>query len=58
MKLEEFVDRLKGSEGKHEAELAKMFPPERIEQIKKKELRRYKAAQDEKWRRWFESVSR
>ena len=59
MKLEEFVDRLKGSEkAKHEVELVKMFPPERVEQIKKKELRRYKAAQDEKWRRWFESISR
>jgi hypothetical protein len=58
MKLEEFVNRLKGPEGKHEAELAKMFPPERIEQIKKKELRRYKVAQDKKWRNWLEAVSR
>ncbi len=37
--------------------LLKMFPPERIERIKKKELRRYKAAQDRKWRNYLESVN-
>ena len=58
MTLEEFIAKLKGSEKKHEVELARMFPPERIEQIKKKELRRYQAAQDEKWRRWLEAVSK
>ncbi len=58
MTLEEFIDSLKGSEKKHEVELAKMFPPERIQAIKRKELQKYRASQDEKWRRWFESVSR
>ena len=58
MTLEEFIAKLKASEKKHEVELARMFPPERIEQIKKKELRRYQAAQDEKWRRWLEAVSK
>jgi hypothetical protein len=56
--LEEFIARLKGSEKKHEIELARMFPPERIEQIKKKELRRYKATQDKKWENWLEGVSK
>ena len=51
-KLGEFVARLRGSE------LARQFPPERIEQIKKKELRRYKLAQDKKWQNWLENVSR
>jgi predicted anti-sigma-YlaC factor YlaD len=56
--LEEFIARLKGSEKKHEVELAQMFPPERIEAIKRKELRRYKAAQDKKWENWLEGVSK
>jgi len=34
-----------------------MFPPERIEAIKKKELRRFKAAQDKKWQNWRKSVA-
>lgn len=38
-------------------ELLKMFPPERLEKIKEKELRKYKAAQDKKWRKYLESVS-
>ena len=58
MTLEEFITKLGGSEKKHEADLAKMFPPERIEQIKRRELRRYKAAQDKKWQNWMEKVSR
>ena len=38
--------------------LNQMFPPERIEVIKRKALKRYKDKQDEQWRRWLESVSR
>ena len=39
-------------------ELLKTFPPERIKRIQQKELRKYKAAQDKKWRKWLESVSK
>lgn len=39
-------------------ELLRMFPPERLERIKKKELRKYKAAQGKKWRNYMESVSK
>ena len=56
--LEEFIARLKGSGKKHEVELVSMFPSERIEQIKKRELRHYKAAQDKKWENWLEGVSK
>ncbi len=38
--------------------LLKMFPKERLERIKKKELRKYKAAQDKKWRNYLGSVSK
>ena len=34
-----------------------MFPPERIKAIKKKELRRFKAAQDRKWENWRKAVA-
>lgn len=37
--------------------LLKLFPPERLERIKKKELRKYEAAQDKKWRNYLEAVS-
>jgi len=40
------------------ADLQAMFPPERIEAIKRRELRRFKQAQDEKWQNWLESVSK
>ena len=56
--LDDFIARLRGSGKKHEADLAEMFPPERIEQIKRRELRRFKAAQDKKWQNWLEKVSR
>jgi len=58
MKLELLVRKLKGSPVRHERELTEMFPPGKIEVIKKRELRRFKDTQDKKWRRWFESVSR
>lgn len=58
MNLEEFISRLKESEKAHEVELAKRFPPERIEAIKKEELRRFKEAQDKKWKNWLEAVSK
>ena len=34
-----------------------MFPPERIERIKKKELRRFQEAQDRKWENWKKAVA-
>ena len=39
-------------------ELLKMFPPERLERIKRKELRKYAAAQDKKWKKYLESVNK
>lgn len=38
--------------------LLKMFPPKRLAGIMAKELRKYKAAQEKKWVRWFKAVSR
>lgn len=55
-RLEKLARRLKGPSD--ETELANMFPPEKVAEIKKRELRRFKASQDKKWRNWFESVSR
>lgn len=34
-----------------------MFPPERIKAIKRKELRRFKEAQDKKWGNWRKAVA-
>jgi hypothetical protein len=39
-------------------DLLQRFPPERLEAIKRKSLRRYKARQDDQWQRWLDSVSR
>ena len=57
-RLDRLIDRLKGSAVARERDLAGLFPPERIEEIKKRELKRFKEAQDRKWRNWLESVSR
>lgn len=38
--------------------LLRMFPPERLERIMKKEARRYKAALRKKWDHWLEAVSK
>jgi len=56
--LEEFIHKLRGSSKQHEVELAERFPPEKIEQIKRKELRRFREAQDKKWQNWFKGISR
>ena len=32
--------------------------PEKIEEIKRRELRRYQEAQDKKWRNWAKAMSR
>ena len=56
--LEQLLRRLRGLSGSREGSLAQTFPPEKIEEIKKRELRRFKMAQDKKWRNWLESVSR
>lgn len=57
-KLEEFLQRLRGSPVSHERGLGEMFPSDRIEEIKKRELRRFEEAQDKKWKNWLESVSK
>jgi hypothetical protein len=56
--LEQLLRRLRGSPGSSDNTLAEVFPPERIAEIKKRELRRFEEAQDKKWRNWIESVSR
>lgn len=38
--------------------LRERFPPDRIEEIKRKELQRYQQAQKKKWDNWIEAVSR
>lgn len=38
--------------------LLKMFPKERLDRIKKKELRKYESSQEKKWSKWLESVSK
>lgn len=40
------------------SELERLFPTDRIERIKKKELRRYQLAQDKKWENWIEALSK
>ena len=37
--------------------LKDLFPPEKIAEIKRRELRRYKLAQEKKWDNWMEKVS-
>jgi hypothetical protein len=56
--LEQLLHRLRGSSGSSDNNLAEVFPPERIAEIKKRELSRFKRAQDKKWKNWLESVSR
>lgn len=56
--LDDFIKKMGKISVKKESDLAKMFPPDRIEQIKKKELRKFKQAQDKKWENWFEGVLR
>ena len=38
--------------------LLRLFSPQRLERIKAKELRKYKAAQDKKWQNYLEAVSK
>ncbi len=38
--------------------LTQMFPPERLEAIKRKALRRYQAKQDAQWQHWLDNISR
>lgn len=38
--------------------LLKMFPPERLDRIMKKEARKYKDALKKKWGNWFRAVSK
>jgi len=56
--LEQLLRRLQGSPGSSDKTLAEVFPPERIAEIKRRELRRFEKAQDKKWKNWLESVSR
>jgi len=57
-KLEELIHKLRGSPVSQERDLAKMFPPEKIEEIKSRELKRFKKAQDKKWSNWLDAASR
>ena len=57
-KLESLVQRLRGSRENHERDLTEMFPPEKIEAIKRRERRRFRETQDKKWANWLSSVSR
>jgi hypothetical protein len=57
-KLESLVQRLRGSPENHERDLAEMFPPKKIEAIKRRERRRFRETQDKKWANWLNSVSR
>ena len=56
--LEEFISKLRNSDKKHEIDLAEMFPPEKIERIMKKEVRRYREALNKKWENWLDAVRR
>ncbi len=56
--LEELLHRLRGSPESSGSRLSEAFPPEKIAEIKKRELKRFKEAQDKKWRNWTDSVSR
>ena len=56
--LEQLLRRLRGAQISGDNSLAEIFPPERIVEIKKRELRRFKVAQEKKWKKWLESVSR
>lgn len=54
-RLEQLISRLKGDQEK---------PPDvsviakKLEEIKKRELRRYKEAQDKKWTNWLEAMKK
>ena len=56
--LEQLLRKLQGAPVSSDNSLAEAFPPERIARIKKRELRRFREAQDKKWKNWIESVSR
>ena len=43
---------------KVEEKLRELLPPGRLGVIKRKELRRFRQAQDRKWSNWLEAVSR
>lgn len=57
-KLENLVERLRASTESRERRLAEMFPPEKIEKIKRRERRRFREAQDKKWANWLTSMSK
>jgi len=57
-KLENLLEKLRTSPESHEKDLAQMFPPEKIEAIKRRERWRFREAQDKKWTRWLNSMSK
>lgn len=57
-KLESLVERLRASPVSHERKLGELFPPEKIEAIKRRERRRFRASQDKKWANWLSSMSK
>lgn len=58
MKLEELITKLRGGPVRQDSSLPEWFPAEKVSEIKRRELRRFRDAQDKKWRNWIESVSR
>ena len=56
-KLRQAVRASQSNIGEPRSRFDEMFAPERIEAIKKKELRRFKEAQDKKWENWRKSVA-
>jgi len=58
MRLEELITKLRGYPVRQDSELPELFPAERLNEIKKRELKRFRDAQDKKWQNWLESVSR
>ena len=57
-KLERLARRLKMSSKDRASRLAELFPPEKIERIKRRERRRFREAQDRKWENWLDSMSK
>jgi len=58
MNLEELITKLRGEPVRQATALPEWLSDEKLNEIKRRELRRFKDAQDKKWRNWIESVSR
>lgn len=56
--LKKVREQSNSSEDGINPELAKLFPPERIKRIQRKELKAYARASEKKWKHYLESMSR